>query len=122
VPQLIASLESDHVVCVSVGGLHSVIVTEAGILYSFGWNYYGQLGLGHKDDVNTPRRVAIQAVRSACAGSSHTAAITREGSLFTWGDNILGQLGHGDTTHRSNPTAVASIAHFNGQAGHGGYL
>mgnify|MGYP000202597383 CR=1 FL=1 len=112
VPQLIASLESERVVCLSVGSLHSVIVTEAGILYSFGWNYYGQLGLGHKDNVNTPRRVAIQAVRSACAGDYHTAAVTREGSLFSWGHNDLGQLGHGDTTQRSIPAAVASVAHL----------
>ena len=112
VPQLITSLATQRVVCVAVGNAHSVIVTEAGNLFSFGFNIYGQLGLGHRDDVTTPNRVAIEAVRSVSAGNCHTAAITREGSLFTWGSNGYGQLGHGNTNECSIPTAVASIAHL----------
>ena len=111
VPRLIASLATERAMCVAVGGVHSMIVTEAGILYSFGYNFYGQLGLGHQDKVDVPCRVVIEAVKSVSAGYSHTAAITMEGSLFTWGDNYQGQLGHRDTIERSIPTAVASIAH-----------
>ena len=44
VPQLIASLVTERGVCVSVGYDHSMIVTEAGILYSFGDSDHGQLG------------------------------------------------------------------------------
>ena len=112
VPQLIASVATERVVCVSVGGAHSMIVTEAGILYSFGLNRSGQLGLGHENEVNTLFQVAIEAITSVCAGVLHTAAITRAGGLFTWGENFKGQLGHGDSTGHSNPTAVASIAHL----------
>ena len=110
VPQLIASLKTERVVCVAVGAMHSMVVTEAGILYSFGANDAGQLGLGHENNVNVPRQVAIEAVRSVCAGASHTAAITSEGSLLSWGANGNGLLGHGDTINRSTPTAVASTA------------
>ena len=79
----------------------------------FGESKYGQLGLGHLLNVNMPRQVAIEAVRSVCAGGAHTAAITREGGLFTWGCNGDGtSLGHVDSTHRYIPTAVASIAHL----------
>ena len=85
---------------VSVSGTHSRIVTEAGILYSFGYNCFGQLGLGHEHGVNTPRAVAIEALGSVCAGDYHTVAITRDGSLFTWGSNARWQLGHGDATNR----------------------
>ena len=106
-PQLIASLVTERVVCVSVGYAHSMIVTEAGVLYSFGDNDHGQLGLGRENNVNTPCQVAIEAVTSVCAGIFHTAAITKEGGLFTWGNNVEGQLGHGDSTGHSNPTAVA---------------
>ena len=113
VPQLIASLANERVVCVAAGVAHSMIVTEAGALYSFGNDHFGQLGLGHRDTVDIPRQVAIEAVGSVCAGDFHTAAITREGGLFTWGYNRCGQLGHGDNTNNSLvPTAVASIAHL----------
>ena len=89
-----------------------MVVTDTGLLYSFGWNFYGQLGLGHQANRNTPSQVAIEAVRSVCAGYNHTVAITREGRLFTWGSNGHGLLGHGDTAYRFTPTVVASIANL----------
>ena len=48
VPQLIMPLATERVVCVAVGAMHSLVVTEAGVLYSFGANDTGQLGLGHE--------------------------------------------------------------------------
>lgn len=83
-PQVIASLAKERVVCVAVGGSYSMVLTAAGSLYSFGKNTKGQLGLGHKHDVNEPVQVAIGAVKSVCAGYTHTAAITRAGSLWSW--------------------------------------
>ena len=73
------SIVTEAGILYSFGDKHSMIVTEAGILYSFGDNFLGQLGLGHRDGVNTPHLVAIDAIRSVCAGVYHTAAVTREG-------------------------------------------
>ena len=97
-PRLIPSLEAELVVCLSVGAEHSMILTEAGSVYSFGDNCHGQLGLDHLVlAVCIPSRVTIEAIRSVCAGYHHTAAITREGGLFTWGSDLYGQQGHDDT-------------------------
>lgn len=42
---------------VSCGDTHTLVVTDAGVLYSFGRNQNGQLGLGMAEDVLTPQVV-----------------------------------------------------------------
>ena len=54
--------------------------------------------------------MAIDPVKSVCAGPMHSVAITAEGVLWSWGMNDEGQLGHGDEERRLLPTAVGSIA------------
>lgn len=87
----------------------------------FGANQYGQLGLGHQDEVTTPTQVAgIKAQRVAC-GYYHTMIIDLDGALYTWGYGSCGELGTGNTSHQNSPTriecadAITSIscgAHF----------
>ncbi|XP_050244298.1 ultraviolet-B receptor UVR8-like isoform X1 [Quercus robur] len=52
------SLESKHAKIVSCGARHSTILTEDGKLFSWGWNKYGQLGLGDSADRNIPSLVS----------------------------------------------------------------
>ncbi|KAG8649356.1 ultraviolet-B receptor UVR8 isoform X3 [Manihot esculenta] len=54
------SLESKRAKMVSCGARHSAILTEDGQVYSWGWNKYGQLGLGDSIDRNIPSRVPIE--------------------------------------------------------------
>ncbi|XP_023910727.1 ultraviolet-B receptor UVR8 isoform X2 [Quercus suber] len=53
------SLESKHAKIVSCGARHSTILTEDGKLFSWGWNKYGQLGLGDSAGRNIPSLVSI---------------------------------------------------------------
>ena len=99
-PQTIASLATQRVVCCAVGSRFSMVLTAAGTLYSFGENDFGQLGLGHNNDVDVPMQVAIGPVSSVCAGNCHVVAITRTGNLWAWGCNVHGELGHGDGANR----------------------
>lgn len=47
-----------HFVTRCVGGWrHTMAVTREGKLYAWGWNRFGQLGLGHTHDVKTPTPV-----------------------------------------------------------------
>ena len=82
------------------------------LLYVWGNNYHGQLGLGDeavlkwiKDptELNAPHGTAW--IQVAC-GRNHTAAISSNGDLFTWGNGWSGQLGHGNKTDRHAPTKV----------------
>ena len=61
---------------------------------------------------DVPRQVAIDPVKSVCAGPFHSVAVTAEGALWSWGENAEGRLGHGhnDGGNCYDPTPVSSIA------------
>ncbi|NXQ97782.1 SRGEF factor, partial [Sagittarius serpentarius] len=63
-----------------------------------GANSYGQLGLGHKEDVLVPQSLKdvsckCQDIKSITGGGGHSAVITDAGELFVCGHNKDGQLG-----------------------------
>ncbi|XP_058713561.1 secretion-regulating guanine nucleotide exchange factor isoform X4 [Poecile atricapillus] len=67
-------------------------------LFAWGANSYGQLGLGHKEDVLVPQALKdvsckCQDVVSIAGGGGHSAVITGTGQLFVCGHNKNGQLG-----------------------------
>ncbi|GAB5577641.1 secretion-regulating guanine nucleotide exchange factor [Prionailurus iriomotensis] len=66
-----------------------------------GANSYGQLGLGHKEDVLLPQQLndfcKPECVRRITGGGGHSAIVTDEGGLFVCGLNKDGQLGLGHT-------------------------
>lgn len=105
-------------VCVSVGGPHAIAslrsgwyhllaIDDAQVLYVWGENDNGQLGLGDTEDryVGTPLAGAWLA---ADGGSRHSCAVRADGTLHCMGANVHGQLGTGDTTDRASPTLVAA--------------
>lgn len=67
-------------------------------MYSWGSNYYGQLGLGPHVQ-SSPRPQLVSAIRDTfivdiVAGQYHSLALTASGKVFTWGWGVHGQLGH----------------------------
>ncbi|XP_055469470.1 secretion-regulating guanine nucleotide exchange factor isoform X2 [Psammomys obesus] len=79
----------------------SQAVSTAAALFTWGANSYGQLGLGHKEDVFMPQRLSDfcrpGCIRSVTGGGGHSAAVTDGGGLFVCGLNKDGQLGLGHT-------------------------
>lgn len=53
------NLENMHVKVVSCGARHTAIVTDDSKVFCWGWNKYGQLGLGDVIDRNIPSQVSI---------------------------------------------------------------
>ncbi|KAI8564107.1 hypothetical protein RHMOL_Rhmol03G0156600 [Rhododendron molle] len=53
------SLENMHVKTISCGARHSAVVADDGKVFCWGWNKYGQLGLGDVIDRNIPSQVPI---------------------------------------------------------------
>ncbi|CAB4064383.1 unnamed protein product [Lepeophtheirus salmonis] len=51
--------EEIRVLAVSCGSRHTVVLTEGNALWAFGWNKYGQLGLGHTRSKDTVERVPL---------------------------------------------------------------
>ncbi|XP_021757263.1 ultraviolet-B receptor UVR8-like isoform X2 [Chenopodium quinoa] len=68
------SIESVNAKIVSCGARHSAIVTEDGKVFCWGWNKYGQLGLGDAIDRNIPSQVKIDGcvAKNVACGWWHT--------------------------------------------------
>ncbi|KAK0425501.1 hypothetical protein QR680_009238 [Steinernema hermaphroditum] len=97
-PKIIKHLSSMKTVSVSCGGNHTVALTKDGRLFSFGYNVFGQLGTGRKEEVQADPQLVAELLGShitkvAC-GRVHTVAVVN-GRIFSFGLNANGQLGTG---------------------------
>ena len=96
---------------VACGGTYSLATKSDGSLWAWGYNAYGQLGLGDTTNRSSPTRLGTDThwVAVAC-GFDHSLALKSDGSLWAWGDNTYGQLGLGssDPTARLTPTQVST--------------
>ena len=100
---------------VAVGGslLHTLLLSEDGTVYSFGFNNNGGLGVG--DEEARLGVVAVEGLEDVtitqiAAGSTTSFAISDTGTLYAWGANSNGQLGLGDRTERHTPTEVTALS------------
>ncbi|XP_057475141.1 ultraviolet-B receptor UVR8-like isoform X1 [Actinidia eriantha] len=71
------SLENVHAEIVSCGARHSAVVTDNGNVFCWGWNKYGQLGLGDVVDRNIPSEVPIDGCipKNVACGWWHTVIL-----------------------------------------------
>jgi alpha-tubulin suppressor-like RCC1 family protein len=83
------------------------------LLYTWGHNYYGQLGDGTMDEKTSPAKVgtATNWVQIS-TGYMHTIAIKSDGTLWAWGANWFGQLGDGTTTDRLSPVQIGTATNW----------
>lgn len=117
------------VTAVSAGTRHSVALMSDGTVWTWGGNYYGQLGYtpgvnfltGSSNCTITsamimpcsydPQRVPLlDNVVAISAGSDHTLALKGNGTVWAWGNNTDGQLGNGSTVVSSQtPVQVTGL-------------
>ena len=93
-PRIVAGLEDQHVVNVSIGPLHSLVLTKQGDVYSRGFNGAGRLGLGHVKDSHSLSRVNASRIVEVRAAKHHSVIRDDEGRIFTFGYGKGGRLGH----------------------------
>lgn len=107
---------------VAAGLIHTCLLGfGGGGMRCWGWNGYGQLGLGGGDtfDRHTPADVVglSGSIKSLAAGSTHTCAVTGGGARC-WGSNLEGELGNGqagcnpndlDKCYSTSPVTVSGL-------------
>ena len=81
-------------------------------LWSWGSNYFGQLGFNDLNDRTIPEEVHTEPLgwMDVAANDVFSAAIDFYGRLWTWGANSFGELGSGNIAHRSSPVQVYNSA------------
>ncbi|XP_058403470.1 E3 ISG15--protein ligase HERC5 [Diceros bicornis minor] len=111
-PQIVERLSGVPLVQISAGEAHSMALSMSGNVYSWGRNGFGQLGLGHTNNQDSPSLVealASQKVEFLACGGSHTAVLTKDGLVFTFGAGKYGQLGHNSTQNELRPCLVTEL-------------
>ena len=96
---------------VTCGSNHIFIIKNDGSLWSCGYNYYGQLGLGDDTERTTFTQVTTNInndVNQVACGLYHTYIIKNDGSVWSCGNNNDGQLGLNDNNTRTTFTQVTT--------------
>eukprot|EP01084_Bolivina_argentea_P081969 148433_1 len=78
---------------------HCLASDITGKVYSWGFNRYGQLGVGSENNENLPTEVAgLHDIVFVSCGAEQTAALTADGKVYTFGRGQDARLGHGETS------------------------
>ncbi|XP_037077204.1 E3 ubiquitin-protein ligase HERC2-like [Pollicipes pollicipes] len=114
-PTLVQALTGHRVVdvCCGSGDAHTVAVTDAGLVYTWGDGDYGKLGRGGSEGSRVPQLVErLQGARvvRAVSGAQFSAALTDAGVVYTWGKGDTFRLGHGTEEHARFPLKVEALA------------
>ncbi|KAE8694427.1 Ultraviolet-B receptor UVR8 [Hibiscus syriacus] len=127
VPFKVEALADSFTKQISGGWRHTMALTSSGKLYGWGWNKFGQVGVGDNADMCSPVQVKfpneqarscscsfhilvmIKVVQVSC-GWRHTLAITEGKNVFSWGRGTNGQLGHGESVDRNFPKIIEALS------------
>lgn len=100
---------------------HSLARKSDGTLWSWGYNSYGQLGLGDKAHRSSPVQIGLLTDWADISGGlEHSIACKTDGTLWAWGRNSWrdaysgegGQLGDGTNIGRSSPVKIGSLTNW----------
>ena len=113
----VRGLADEVVIAVQAGASHSLALTEAGVLYSWGKNSQGQCGVGSTDDLLRPAAVQIkgEGLIRVAAGWEHSLGLTKSGVVYSWGSGYKDSrrgivppvLGHGGCEGKALPEKIA---------------
>jgi len=98
---------------VAAGTLHSLVLSHAGAVWSFGAGWEGPLGHGNEATIAFPMRISALdkvTIETIAAGRAHSLALSADGALYSWGWGRHGQLGHGERASLRSPRRVEAIA------------
>ena len=98
---------------IATGELNTCALLDNDTVKCWGWNAYGQLGLGDpftrgdqprqmSDNLPTVNLGTGRTARAITLGDHSTCALLDNGAVKCWGFNLFGQLGLGDSTNRGD--------------------
>jgi alpha-tubulin suppressor-like RCC1 family protein len=96
---------------IKCGNYHTLVLTQDGDVYTSGYNFYGQLGLGHNDSQDILRKVVANfKIERIFRCSAHTLLLSTDNELYGSGYNGTGQLGLGTFEEKvTSPTKATKF-------------
>eukprot|EP00941_MAST-03F_sp_MAST-3F-sp1_P003078 g3078.t1 len=111
----VASLEMWNVKCVAAGNGFTAILTSNSLVFTWGNNTSGELGLGDREPRTRPRPIKSlnrtkASITKIAAGHHHCLAVSSAGEVYTWGSSRSGQCGTGQYSSESTPFRLDTIS------------
>lgn len=111
------NLKAQKVIQVCAGASHSVVLTQAHEVMTWGTNEKGQLGRGDVSEQASKEPKIVKTLAIGChsiiqvaCGSDHTLVLTNAGLVGVWGSNSYGQLGIGlSVSHANLPEFITCL-------------
>ncbi len=104
-----ANLKLSGVIAIAAGLDHSLALKSDGTLWAWGYNGYGQLGLGTTIDSHVAVQVpGLASLDRILAMGNHSVAFSGTRG-WSWGHNSYGQLGINSTTDVFVPTMISGF-------------
>mmetsp|Transcript_11834 Transcript_11834/g.16056 ORF Transcript_11834/g.16056 Transcript_11834/m.16056 type:complete len:558 (+) Transcript_11834:54-1727(+) len=106
---------------IAAGEAHTIVLTESGKLFSWGYNEQWQLGRGQKEiehqgqqkpkelEILSQHPKFVSPAKAIAAGGLHSCVIDANGTLFAFGSNHEGQIGHVIRQAIADPQPVSSM-------------
>ena len=100
----------ENIISVAAGNSYSVALDKDGNVYTWGYNGYGQLGLGDGNYRALPVKVdSLQGIIKIKAGNVSTFAIDNNNKLWSAGYNGYGNLGDGTTGNKTSFVKIDAL-------------
>ena len=102
---------------VNSGPHHVTAIRSDRLLFAWGRNSTGELGVDDTTNRNSPTSIGTASWNSISAGGRHTVGIRDNFTLHSWGENRYGKLGTNDTINRSSPVQIGTSSWISVSAG-----
>ncbi|KAL3879973.1 hypothetical protein ACJMK2_032247, partial [Sinanodonta woodiana] len=113
-PKQVKDLTGKRVIQVACGSrdAQTLVLTDDGLVYSWGDGDFGKLGRGGSEGCNTPKEIERLRGMGVCqieCGAQFSLALTKAGQVWTWGKGDYFRLGHGTDAHVRKPQMVEGL-------------
>ena len=103
------------VVAIDSGTAHAIALRKDGTVWTWGFNQFGELGLGSADTVQHPIPAQVPGLADVVAigaGFENNLVKKKDGTVWAWGGNYGAQLGTGtmDQEPHASPIQIAAFA------------